>query len=47
VSGSQLYKLNANKDEVIKLIKIFNLVLDKLTNKYENKKQIKVLESCH
>ena len=45
VSGSQLYKLNTKKEEVQKLIKIFVLVLDKITNKYENKKQIEVPET--
>lgn len=37
VSGGQLYKLNINKKEVIILIQVFNLILEKVMKKHNEK----------
>ena len=40
ISGAQLYKLDLNKKEVQILIKVFNLVLNNITEKYKTKIKI-------
>ena len=40
VSGSQLYILNTNKEEVKVLINVFNIVLQNIAEKYKEKQKI-------